>query len=677
MADLIVKPSYQLGPRDILTVDKINLMATPIVELALADPVNDQSFCRNGNFYSSFWTTPTGVSCPVNVWTTNASYWLVRPKGAPVTFLRSQTVPDQFSLFSAEIQGAASVSTVEFGQQINGDLSATLRRKCTFSGYEYNATGLTMSPVLNIYTCDAFNNFNTITLRSTINLQTAPNATWVLMTATIDLTSMVNVANGLLIAIQLPSGAINDPSKNVLFSRLKFQIGELATEFVDDTSLFVQAPSVDSTMLQDGCLARPGLYVTNPGVIPKNAYGAASIQGKDIGTGEVKGSNLDPGISTTTSALFTTPAVNANVAITVTSATAISAGLVLNVQGAGLYSTVSVAGNVVTATNTGAAGNAASGTAIASGATVTTSGNAVIGCLGYTPVNKAGDTGVGRLTQTIDTVVGSVAASQAAIMIQTTTTNQSNDGYMPAIAFNRPATFARTLGLSTTGRFKTVDASGNVGYLLDTVTGVDTNSYQNASITYAKLAQSLINLVCPIGMISAFGGPSPPSGWFICDGSAVSRTSYAALFSAIGTYWGGGDGTNTFNVPNLVNRTLVGYGSGASWGFATTGGEANHTLAGGELPAHAHSINDPGHSHTIPQVAHHHTYVNPIGGFSGQVGTSQYSPSGAANTSDVVGDPSTVNSSFIGFNQTQVYGSNVPHNNMQPYAVIYYIIKAT
>src|SRR4029077_11365672 len=384
---------------------------TPVVELALQDPVNDQNFFRNGNFYSSFWTTPAGVSCPVNVWKTNASYWLVRPQGAAVTFLRSTTVPDTFSLFTCEIQGAASVSTVEIGQQINGDLSATLRRKCTFSGYIYNSTGLTVSPVLNIYTANTFNNFSAVTLQSTVNLQTVSNVTWVFVSATIDLSLVTfnNVANGLLLAIQLPSGAINDPSKNVLFSRLKFQIGEIATEFVDDTSLFIQAPSVDSTMLQDGCLARPGLYVTNPGVIPKNAYGAASIQGKDIGTGEVKGSNLDPGISTTTSALFTTPAVNANVAITVTSATAISAGLKLTIQGAGAYLTVSVAGNVVTATNTGAAGNASSGTDIASGATVTTSGNAVVGCLGYTPVNKAGYTGVGRLTQTIDTVVGSAA----------------------------------------------------------------------------------------------------------------------------------------------------------------------------------------------------------------------------------------------------------------------------
>jgi microcystin-dependent protein len=650
VGDLIVKPSYQLSERDILTVDKINLMATPVVELALEDPVNDQNFFRNGNFYSSFWKTPAGLSCPAGVWTTNASYWLCNPLGAAVNFLRSSSVPDLYSLFSAEIQGAPSVTDVEFGQQISGDLCATMRRNVTFSGYLYNATGLVVSPKLRFYTANSFNNFAAITLQTTVNLQSGPDSSWTYITATLDLTLTPNVANGMLIAV-LISGALNATTKNVLFSRLKIQIGEVATEFVDDTSLFVQAPSVDSTMLQDGCLARPGLYVTNPGVVPKGAYGAASIQGTDIGTGEVKGINLDPGISTTTSALFTVPAVNANVDITVASVTGISAGLVLTVQGAGLYSTVSVAGSVVTAKNTGAAGNASSGTAIASGATVTTSGNAAITCLGYTPINKAGDTniGPGSLQCINDDVSGINSFTGGAITVQSSAANANNAGYFPAIGFHRPGVIGRAVGLDTTGKFKTVDSSGTVGYLLDTVTKVDTNSYQDGSITYQKLATSLVNLLVPIGTIHLFAGVNIPGGWFVCDGSAVSRTSYAALFAQLGTYWGNGDGVNTFNIPNFVNRVPVGYGTGVSWGFGTYGGEVNHQLSVAEMPSHAHTMN------------HTHSYIS-IGGGNGVASGNGWAPI-AANTGDI--------SSGM-----QGAGGNAVHNNMQPFGVIFYILKA-
>ena len=55
----------------------------------------------------------------------------------------------------------------------------------------------------------------------------------------------------------------------------------------------------------------------------------------------------------------------------------------------------------------------------------------------------------------------------------------------------------------------------------------------------------------PPGSIVAFGGSMAPSGWISCDGTAVSRTTYAALFAAIGTAWGTGDGTTTFNLPDL------------------------------------------------------------------------------------------------------------------------------
>lgn len=85
--------------------------------------------------------------------------------------------------------------------------------------------------------------------------------------------------------------------------------------------------------------------------------------------------------------------------------------------------------------------------------------------------------------------------------------------------------------------------------------------------------------VIPTGMISAFSSTTLPAGWVLCDGSAVDRTIYAALFSVVGTTWGAGDGSTTFNLPSLTDRFLVGYGilSFASRGGSVpiTGGSGN------------------------------------------------------------------------------------------------------
>jgi microcystin-dependent protein len=650
-------------------------LATPVVELALTDPVNDQNFFRNGNFYSSFWKTPGGVSCPTGVWTTNASYWLCRPNGAACNFLRSSTVPDKFSLFTAEIQGAASVAIVELGQQINGDLSATLRRKCTFSGYLYNSTGLTISPTLNFYTCDVFNNFAAITLQTTINLQTGANATWTYMTATLDVSTLANAANGLLIAIALPAGSLNAAANNVLFSRLKFQIGEVATEFVDDPSLFITAPSVDSTMLQDGCIARPSLFL--PNVVPTGAYQAGSIKSGDIADGQVMAADLDSGtVLTTTAVNFTVPAVNANVNVTVTSATSISSGSILNIQGAGYYQTVSVAGNVVTTKNLGYPNNAAPGTVINSGANVNTQ-NAVIGTLGFIPVNKAGDTGIGKLDLTVETVVGSGSPGASGLIIDSTEANKANAGYFPSIGFRRGTSgVSRAVGLDVSGKLKTVDGAGVAGFLLDSVHQVDTNSYQDGSITLQKLATSLVNLIIAPGIVQAFAGPSPPAGWLVCDGSAVSRTTYSALFAAVGTYWGAGDSINTFNLPDFRGRTPIGYVNSAAPGitartFGSRGGNETHTLSVAEMPNHGHGVNDGQHVHT--SNPHHHGYVNPLGGAFGAASGpfSIYNPSGTTNTSDTADtmQPSGANISL------QNTGGGVAHDIMQPFGVLYFIIK--
>jgi microcystin-dependent protein len=116
----------------------------------------------------------------------------------------------------------------------------------------------------------------------------------------------------------------------------------------------------------------------------------------------------------------------------------------------------------------------------------------------------------------------------------------------------------------------------------------------------------------PTGVIMAYGALTPPGGWLLCDGRAVSRTTYSGLFSIISTNWGPGDGVTTFNLPDLRGRVPIGMGTGASgtaYALAQVGGEEKHKLVLGEIAAHAHTLTDPGHTHL--QNAHTHTLSDP------------------------------------------------------------------
>jgi microcystin-dependent protein len=96
----------------------------------------------------------------------------------------------------------------------------------------------------------------------------------------------------------------------------------------------------------------------------------------------------------------------------------------------------------------------------------------------------------------------------------------------------------------------------------------------------------------PAGTIAYFGVSSAPTGWLLCDGSAVSRSTYADLFAEIGETFGAGDGATTFNVPDLRGRAPVGTGTGGGLTartLAATGGEEDHQLTVAELAAHTHT----------------------------------------------------------------------------------------
>lgn len=113
----------------------------------------------------------------------------------------------------------------------------------------------------------------------------------------------------------------------------------------------------------------------------------------------------------------------------------------------------------------------------------------------------------------------------------------------------------------------------------------------------------------PTGAVMPYGGTAAPTGWALCDGSAVSRSTFATLFTAIGVAYGAGDGSTTFNLPDLRQRFPMGKaasGTGATLGV--TGGAVDH--------AHTHAHTHAGATHTHTGAAHTHA-VDVVGVASG------------------------------------------------------------
>lgn len=97
----------------------------------------------------------------------------------------------------------------------------------------------------------------------------------------------------------------------------------------------------------------------------------------------------------------------------------------------------------------------------------------------------------------------------------------------------------------------------------------------------AKLnATDLNNNLPPIGCILPYSGPSAPNAeWLLCNGAAISRTTYSVLFARIGTTYGAGDGSTTFNIPSMnTSKVPIMYGSGS---YASLGASTGHNIGGG------------------------------------------------------------------------------------------------
>lgn len=187
--------------------------------------------------------------------------------------------------------------------------------------------------------------------------------------------------------------------------------------------------------------------------------------------------------------------------------------------------------------------------------------------------------------------------------------------------------------------------------------GIDNNNISlNANINPLKIDNTNNMLAFP-GLVVMYGAATAPTGWLLCNGTAVSRTTYAALFAVVGTSYGTGDGSTTFNLPNSMGRVAIGAGAGSgltSRAVGATGGEENHTLTVAELAVHTH-IQDS-HAHGI------NTWNNSGGGGSAK----PYMPA--------AGDPSSY-STNAATATNQNAGSGSAHNNIQPFFTPTYIIK--
>ena len=190
----------------------------------------------------------------------------------------------------------------------------------------------------------------------------------------------------------------------------------------------------------------------------------------------------------------------------------------------------------------------------------------------------------------------------------------------------------------------------------------------------------------PPGTVVMTAAAAAPATWLLCDGAAVSRTTYASLFREIGSAYGGGDGATTFNVPDFRGRVPVGVGNGTGLtnrSRAEKGGAEGHSLTGNELASHEHAAGSlaadaaGGHDHALNEATDSDT------GTRLEAGTFYFSISAISrNANQILGRSSQrgpINDDGVHGHavsgRTASSGAGAAHPNMQPWLALNYIIK--
>lgn len=201
--------------------------------------------------------------------------------------------------------------------------------------------------------------------------------------------------------------------------------------------------------------------------------------------------------------------------------------------------------------------------------------------------------------------------------------------------------------------------------------------FNNSLFVLPQLSVSLL----PLGMIMPIYSSTIPNGWLLCNGQAISRTTYSDLFDLIGTTYGLGDNSSTFNIPNINEKFIFGVDSTNAYGLGLTslnlsGGANTQTLGITHLPSHSHdgstgSLAIASHTHnlTFNSTIYKQLYAGQNVGRQASdnrqefhVETDTWDPFTDNNTSGISGT----------FNNT---GNSVPFSIVPPFAYLNYIIR--
>ena len=195
---------------------------------------------------------------------------------------------------------------------------------------------------------------------------------------------------------------------------------------------------------------------------------------------------------------------------------------------------------------------------------------------------------------------------------------------------------------------------------------------------YAYQRASFVPPSVPVGTVFDYAGSAAPDLWIFCYGQAISRTTYAALFAAIGTTYGVGDATTTFNLPDLRGRVVAGRDNmgnasadrltnqtGGVEGdiLGSVGGTERHTITAAEsaVLTYTSTVTDPGHTHNYDRANQAGTNAGGGGSIS-QLGSYTSTASASATTGITVA--------------TTANAQGLPHNNVQPTIILNKIIFA-